>query len=729
MLSIVTGNGIGFADPSKLRQSLAVIPVSTSLRCTTNAWASDNSQLYLASSSCIKRYTPSEGLLEEMHASPDPITCLVVADNSNTVIFAADNKVYVLDCNSSQINTVLCAHKRPVTALALSNDSSLLALVTGHEVFVHDIKVSSHTMLQGLPHKKVSCCVFHRHSCTKLLLGVEQQVLVYDTSKPSAPIKTIDLCSSSGRIVAVASSPFSPTLIAVATSNGDVILVDLDKHHGILKKVNLKKVLTALSFNAEGATIYLGTEEGTLMILNLRTLEREPNVVVIGSGNFSIQAINVQVSLHIPVVFIKAATSDKNATASPTKALAASRMNGTRTPVKYASATSPASDRRKRGSTSISVKPPVHVRITSQPRGGISSKKEGRSKPFSLARSPINSESSESYNGNRSEKPKADINRPPMMSQGSDEQRILNKVAATKAPDAADNSGNGFLEADTRPPESISTRMALVRARSSSNIDTSKKEAFIGASGRRITSESARSLRPTKQATMTSMSSSARIRAPYAEPGIPVVHAVQAQGADVSGDDLDDPSPKVPQQAAASMLPENVKDSVKIEMKMEEGMVGIGTPELHAWAKGKQKAEVEVKKARFLQFPDNSEDSDSDTSPVTAHGEDELSLQVSPHRPIAAPSWVPSHTQTTAGLNMNTMTNGFLQNIVREVMYEFQRETKAEMMGIHLDLVRMGRGWRRELREVMEEWGQELRQLREENKQLREENERLRRGF
>jgi len=47
-------------------------------------------------------------------------------------------------------------------------------------------------------------------------------------------------------------------------------------------------------------------------------------------------------------------------------------------------------------------------------------------------------------------------------------------------------------------------------------------------------------------------------------------------------------------------------------------------------------------------------------------------------------------------------------------MYDFQWETKAEMVGLHLDQVRMGRGWRRELRELMDEYVGSFTELREE---------------
>jgi protein NEDD1 len=62
-------------------------------------------------------------------------------------------------------------------------------------------------------------------------------------------------------------------------------------------------------------------------------------------------------------------------------------------------------------------------------------------------------------------------------------------------------------------------------------------------------------------------------------------------------------------------------------------------------------------------------------------------------------------------------------------MLDFRQETRAEMVGLHLDLVRMGGGWRKEMRAGMQEYVGDLKELREENRKLREENERLRRGY
>lgn len=175
--------------------------------------------------------------------------------------------------------------------------------------------------------------------------------------------------------------------------------------------------------------------------------------------------------------------------------------------------------------------------------------------------------------------------------------------------------------------------------------------------------------------------------------------------------------------------------------------VGMLGPEVVRWPqgesrKGKEKEKVVgVKKTRFAQHLDTKvssggNDESEDGSDVEAlvderrdGGRDQdLSLQVSPRRPAAPPTWLQSpHRSSAAGVN--AAAQDFLRGVVHDVMYDFQRETKAELMGLHLDLVRMGRGWKHELREIMEEWSGEIQELKAENKRLKEENERLRRGY
>jgi protein NEDD1 len=62
-------------------------------------------------------------------------------------------------------------------------------------------------------------------------------------------------------------------------------------------------------------------------------------------------------------------------------------------------------------------------------------------------------------------------------------------------------------------------------------------------------------------------------------------------------------------------------------------------------------------------------------------------------------------------------------------MYDYQEDMRTELVGMHLDMVRMGRNWKKEMKGVMDTYGKDLRELREENRLLREENERLKRGY
>jgi len=114
-----------------------------------------------------------------------------------------------------------------------------------------------------------------------------------------------------------------------------------------------------------------------------------------------------------------------------------------------------------------------------------------------------------------------------------------------------------------------------------------------------------------------------------------------------------------------------------------------------------------------------------------------LSMQISPRRPPSAglghsASWAPSplrNTVPSSPAGGNSSAHDLLRTIVRDALLDFQQDQRSEMVGLHLDLLRMGRGWKKELRELMDEYVGDLRELREENKRLREENELLQRGY
>jgi protein NEDD1 len=183
---------------------------------------------------------------------------------------------------------------------------------------------------------------------------------------------------------------------------------------------------------------------------------------------------------------------------------------------------------------------------------------------------------------------------------------------------------------------------------------------------------------------------------------------------------------------------------VPAQKKSKKGMnvLGLGTPEVERWVQAGKVNERNKPKRRDIKgkgktvgFQDELADSDeeNDNDDSEKERERDLSMQISPRRPAPGVSASGSTDSWAASPAVGPSPGGssaheLLKTIVQDVMYDFQRESKAEMMGLHLDLLRMGRGWKAELRTLMDEYVGDLKDLREENQRLRLENERLRRG-
>ena len=140
--------------------------------------------------------------------------------------------------------------------------------------------------------------------------------------------------------------------------------------------------------------------------------------------------------------------------------------------------------------------------------------------------------------------------------------------------------------------------------------------------------------------------------------------------------------------------------------------------------------------------PTSSHPEVTSTSPLRRPHIPSTVLQVSPLRSS------PLHVRTErSNVTENGGAQELLRAVVNDIVYEYRQETKEDIKGLHLDLLRMGRNWKvcgifhlsfnridfacqqTELRSLMDEYVGDLRELREENVKLRKENERLRRGF
>jgi protein NEDD1 len=169
-------------------------------------------------------------------------------------------------------------------------------------------------------------------------------------------------------------------------------------------------------------------------------------------------------------------------------------------------------------------------------------------------------------------------------------------------------------------------------------------------------------------------------------------------------------------------------------------MLGLATPEVERWIEGKGPD----KGREPIEFPPDSSDEEEAEDANRLHqswmeelqtGQGDgaprlrrtLSVQITPRKAAWAASPL-RHSIAEGSPGVKGVT-GLLHALISDAMLDFRQETRAEMVGLHLDLVRMGHVWRREMRASMQEYVGDLKELREENRKLREENERLRRGY
>lgn len=235
LLAVAATDALSVINTSSIKYSQAPSSISTCITLTeptvASTWSADNTLLFVASAQAVHQYNPSTNALKEVLRLPEGQTISkLICKDKNTLIYAVAREIHTWDPAST---SKIASHNSPITSLSLSNDFNLLASTSSDGVHVHNLAFGSHTVLRGLlTTSTISASAFHPHICTRLLLGLAKQLLVYDTTRPLSPLKAIPLgdpTATAGDIIAVACSPFSKTLVAVATAGGTVGTLDLEK--------------------------------------------------------------------------------------------------------------------------------------------------------------------------------------------------------------------------------------------------------------------------------------------------------------------------------------------------------------------------------------------------------------------------------------------------------------------------------------------------------------------
>ncbi|KAG6812408.1 hypothetical protein H0H92_002984 [Tricholoma furcatifolium] len=757
MLAVSATGTLSLLDASELKRapSLASACLSLTQPASSSSWSFDNTALFLASSQTVHRYDPISNVLKDIHhlTSAESISHILCKDKA-TLIYSVGDKVHLLECGSTvKVTQTIESHRSSITSLSLSNDCTLLATTSSNTVHVHNLTLGSHTTLRGIASggSKITTSAFHPHGRTRLLVGIGKQLLVYDIARPSAPLKTITLNeATSGDIVAIACSPFSKTLVAVASSGGHVGLIDLEKEKGLFRTLNVKVPLTTLTFSAEGATLYLGTEHGKLLILDLRALDKAPKIITISEIGSRIETMSVQRKIKSGEASAKptpVAAPQSSDTARKVSAQTASKpptKEGTTPTRARVTRVSYVASPARRLPSVTSLKETGGVKKTT-PRKSLAEKKI-----FSPVRDPHGNSIGdisiqiETLKGVDSKSTQVKAEKKSTASPLRSHLAVSPKLSSISAISSRTTSQ------DDKPPRARTVPAAIrTQRRSSHNIDSTEsgvRPSTRTTDGEHISSRQRAGSSASRPGSVLASATPASVVSASTRPARPgssasrpesrLRHASPAPPAprlprDVPLPESRTPSPELPDINHDPMTPVPAMKRAKSRTGME--MLGLGTPELDRWiraGKGQGTRGVDRKgKGKTVGFEDSSDEEDSDGEERERERERSLSMQVSPRRPST--SWQPSpvHHSPAHLNNSGSSAHDLLRTIIKDVMYDFQRETRAEMTGLHLDLVRMGRGWKKELRELMQEYAGGLEELREENRRLREENERLRRGY
>ncbi|KAG2037352.1 Quino protein amine dehydrogenase [Suillus americanus] len=725
MLALVTTTALALASPVTLKNPPSLLPISQPLpsQYLASAWSTDNSSLYLASRFSIDRFIISQSRLDEaiyvQSEEEGEINAMAVTPSGN-VVLGVGGKVIVLEyaTGSAKVLKTFESHGSAITALAVSNDSTLIASASSKGVHIYDLLApAKHTSLP-LPTsapRSVSTMTFHPHVRTRLLLGLGRDVLVYDVERPSAPVKPVSM----GRdVVGIACSPFSKTLVAVASTDS-VGLVDLDKDKGLFKTVLSSQLINSITFSPEGAAIYLGVRDG-LRILSLRELDKDMKRVYVGEAGQGVVCLAVQKKTKASASVVKPSISNLPVNSPPPRARAKAASN-VRSPLRPVTAAVP----KKNGiSSSIAGAPTKQVALeTSTPTRRVSNRGT-----FSPPRNPISPRSGRGTNSSATGVLRTRVS--------TSRENIFDDASGTSIRSSAraassQKSGVSGIHADTG--ESISARLAslrtnkprearvasgssvrseITRTSSNSNVSTKPKVSSLKRAPSTISISSSKTRDSTRSKTPTNEDEDARTD--LSSPDLPIdpVTPVSDMKRQAAGKVADAQKPRVRTSAGRT--------------RTETGSTGLGVigtaKSMGSKNKGKEKeVDMDAEDAGKCEELDAVEEDEEEAQIAREH---ELSMQVSPRRPVAQ-SHVPSPLQRTSGpLSMQSGANGAYE-LFRGLIADMQAKNHADMKALHVDMLRMGRG----LRQEMEEWGGEVKKLREENERLREENERLRRGY
>ncbi|CAG8585328.1 2865_t:CDS:10 [Acaulospora morrowiae] len=276
-------------------------PEGTSETINAARWSHDNQHLAVAGSEgALTIHNPQGKLLESITPSVDglktpSINSVRFANKSRYVLFGGSDKVVnIWDRENSTFTDPLKGHRSDITCIDLNVDEAIVASSSssGHILVHNRLKSNTCDNLTVLTKQPINVLEYSFFKRGLLAAGGDDGSLrLWDTSVSTTALQTFENVHHFA-IRGIAFSPFNSHLMCSAGLDNHIVLYDVGKK-STLKTIYTETHLTALGFKTDGVTIVAGTQNGRILVYDLRSTSK-PMCTLYGHESFPIKCLHFQ---------------------------------------------------------------------------------------------------------------------------------------------------------------------------------------------------------------------------------------------------------------------------------------------------------------------------------------------------------------------------------------------------------------------------------------------------
>ncbi|QRV93899.1 hypothetical protein RhiJN_21917 [Ceratobasidium sp. AG-Ba] len=270
-------------------------------------WSPDAATVYVASGGSVSAYDPSGAFIRDVVREGEggiggaKLGSMVVLETQSgtdpVLAFSRGARAVVFDSETRRALQTVEGHRSSISTMSLAQDQSLLATSSGETTIITNLVQQTNSVLRGAP-SGVVAVAFHPTRRSTLLLLSTRGLHVFDTTKGTTPTRTIPIGKAEAGTGYIAFSPIAPTLVAILVPGGGgrVLMLDIEKESSLVKKFTVEENVSAMSFSHDGGSIIVGTEIGRVLQLNLRSIDKPAQAVVIDSSGGRIGGLSLVVA-------------------------------------------------------------------------------------------------------------------------------------------------------------------------------------------------------------------------------------------------------------------------------------------------------------------------------------------------------------------------------------------------------------------------------------------------